>query len=82
MTTRNEIAKWYDDGQGMAYMVVWCDTYDQSDYPDYFDTREQAQEAIDSPPSMQTVMEVYDLKGDRTTQLGMSRCWALQPGTV
>jgi hypothetical protein len=82
MTTRDEIGKWYDDGQGMAYMVVWCDTFDYSDYPDYYDTREQAQKAIDSPPSMQRVMEVYDLKSDRTTQLGMSRCWALRPGTV
>lgn len=81
MTTRNEIAAWYDRGakEGKSYMVVWCDEYDWSDYPAYYDTQDEAQKAINSPSSMQRVMEVYDLNGDPVTQLGLSRCWALRP---
>lgn len=81
MTTQKQIAAWYDEGvkDGKAYMVVWCDTYDWSDYPACFDNREETQRAINSPSSMQKVMEVYDLNGDREAQLGMYRCWALRP---
>lgn len=80
-TTRSVIGDWYDQGvaKGSAYMVVWCDTFDYEDYPAFYEDQEQAQRAIDNPSSMQKVMEVYDLRGDRTKQLGLSRCWALRP---
>jgi hypothetical protein len=81
-TTVEEISKWFDEGvsQGAAYMVVRCDTFDWSDYPSYFWSRESAQAVIDHPGEMQKVMEVYDLKSDRASQLkGGTRVWALSP---
>jgi hypothetical protein len=81
-TTATEIGEWFDRGvgQGAAYMVVVCDTFDWDDYPVYCATRQEAQSKIDNPGSMQKVMEVYDLKASRAEQLkGGSRTWALRP---
>lgn len=77
--TYNEIRSWFDRGakDGRAYMVVWCDTYDYTDYPSYHDTAADARFDIAHPNSMAKVMEVYDLREDRDSQLNQRRCWSL-----
>lgn len=60
------------------YMIVWCDTFDYDDYPAYYNTKEEAQFALDNPAGMQKAMECYDLEADIEKQLDMSRCWALK----
>lgn len=84
-TTKNEIRQWFVEGVNdkKAFMAVWCDTYDYEDYPSYYDNAAEAQRAINSPGSMQKVMEVYSLTEDhqeRERQLNLHRCWALRPG--
>lgn len=82
-TTQEQIGSWYDDGltAKWAYMAVWCDTYDWSDYPSYYPDEESAQEAINkNGENMQKVMEVYVLDSNRKIgQLAQKRCWALRP---
>lgn len=81
MTTYLEIAEWYDRGvaQGATYMIVWVDTYDYEDYPSYAKTYEEARRSVDNPGSMQRVMEVYDLRRDKTVQIATQRNWRLEP---
>lgn len=81
-TTQAVIGGWFDRGvaDGKAYMVVWCDTYDWSDYPAYYGTKEDAQEALDKDgQNMQKAMECYDLRKSRLAQLTQARAWALRP---
>lgn len=82
-TTVDEIREWFARGvaEGAEYMIVWCDTFDYEDYPDYYPDRAATQEALNEGHlrNMQKAMEVYDLRADREEQLGMSRCWALRP---
>lgn len=57
-------------------MIVWCDTYDHSDYPAYYRSKELAQKAFHKPGSMQRVMEVYTLDPEyKTWQICQSRCY-------
>lgn len=77
--TRSAIKRWYEEGvaQGASYMIVFCDTYDHSDYPSYYTSRDDAQKSKDNPGSMQRVMEVYDLNGNKEDQLNTHRAMAL-----
>jgi hypothetical protein len=83
MTTRDEIANWFDRGvaEGKRYMVVMCDTFDHSDYPMYFETADGARAAIKTPGSMTRFMEAYDLHADKAAQLNERRanCFAREP---
>jgi hypothetical protein len=83
MTSRAQIEAWFDRGveQGAAYLGVWWDTFDRDndpDYPAYYKTREEAQEAIDKP-SADRLMEVYNLRGPKNKQLSLTCCMALRP---
>lgn len=84
-TTMNMIRRWFVEGvkDKNAYMAVWCDTYDYEDYPAYYNSRREAQHAINNPSSMQKVMEVYALTSDRQVreaQIQSHRSWALRIG--
>lgn len=78
-TTRQDIGRWFDSGRdaNAAYMVVICDTFDYDDYPVYFNDIDSMRRKVADPGSMQRVMEVYDLNGDREAQLSADRAWAL-----
>lgn len=79
--TRAEIAGWFDRGvkEGGAYMIVWCDDYDYTDYPSFYADKDLAQKALDMPSSMQRAMECYELDpAKKAEQLAMHRCWALR----
>jgi hypothetical protein len=80
MTTRDEIARWFDCGvkDGKRYMLVICDTFDHEDYPSYFDTEADARKAADKPGEMQRFMEAYDLHAGKASQMKARRanCFA------
>lgn len=77
MTTRQEIASWYDEGvsQGATHMAVFCDTFDNDDYPVYVRPGEDPHEVVDRTEGqpMTRLMEVYWLGGDKVSQLSASR---------
>ena len=79
--TKTEISEWFDRGieTGMAYMLVVCDRFDHEDYPVYAENDEQAFKANreHNGPNMQKVMEVYDLRLDKQTQLNEFRAFHL-----
>lgn len=81
MTTREEIGAWFDRGvaQNATHMLVVCDTFDYDDYPAYATGDDNAVEryAYYSNASMQKVMEVYDLRMDKDTQLTSHRVFNL-----
>lgn len=81
-TTQSDLGRWFDRGvaDGEAYMVVWCDTFDYSDYSAYYGSREEAQQALDKDgQNMQKAMECYDLRKSKEAQMEQRRAWALRP---
>ena len=85
-TTRADIARWFGEGvrDKMVYMIVVCDTFDHEDYPVYAMTDTQVLEQFDqhNGQNMQRVMEVYDLRLDKDSQLAKSRAWHLPKRAV
>ena len=83
MTTRSEISEWFDRGKvsGEGYMIVVCDTFDYDDYPVYA-SEETFEEKYASyrNASMQSIMEVYDLKLDKEMQLNEFRSFHYPKG--
>lgn len=75
---RDTIARWFDQGieLGATHMVVVTDTYSNpmEDYPQYvmpgIDARTFVKDIEDrGAQTMEKVMEVYDLSGNRDEQL-------------
>jgi len=59
-------------------MIVVCDTFDYDDYPVYVAPGEDAREIVDKKyrgQNMQSMMEVYDLRKDRETQIDQDRVY-------
>jgi len=83
MTTREMIERWFDSGveQSKRHMVIVCDTFDHEDYPVFTDTDQDCITMVKAPGDMQRIMEVYDLRLDKQTQLNAKRCWSL-PNTA
>ena len=79
MTTREEISGWFDQAIALEhqFMVVVCDTFDHSDYPVFCKTEDDARATVKEPGSMQRVMEVYDLRQDKSEQMNERRAWRL-----
>jgi hypothetical protein len=79
--SRVDISGWFDRGvkQGATHMIVICDTYDYEDYPKFInaDTPEQAKKLADAENgvNMQQVMEVYNLKMDKQSQMDQHRAF-------
>ena len=65
--------QWFDLGiqEGKRYLIVVCDTFEYNDYPVYVAEGEDFYKKYDKLDGkyMQKIMEVYDLKMDRETQL-------------
>ena len=80
-TSQADIREWFDRGvkQGAVYMIVVCDTFDHEDYPVYVGPEENVREHYDKYnwKNMQKVMEVYDLRMDRETQINEQRAFHL-----
>lgn len=80
-TTKQDLSDWFDTGvAGKAtHMIVVCDTFEHEDYPVYAGTDDEALKAYDAHngENMQRVMEVYDLRMDKTMQLEGGRAFNL-----
>jgi len=78
VTTREEISAWFDEGAklGSDYMIVMTDTFDWDDYPSYYSGDNITRHVASKNFNMQKVMEVYDLRLDRESQLNQHRCRA------
>lgn len=82
-TTRSDLSAWFDEGveQGASHMIVVCDTFDHEDYPVFImpgaDARSYAAEQFGWPDikNMQRVMEVYDLRKNKDSQLSEHRAF-------
>lgn len=76
-----EHKQWFDDGvkQGATHMIIWCDTFDYEDYPEYmttdaFGARMHVQKT--NGMNMRLLMEVFNLRMDRDQQfVGMKRAF-------
>lgn len=80
MTATLEIIKaWFENGvsNSKAYMIVMHDTYDNGDYPVYYDTADAARARKLDPRDHERVMEIYDLNVDMQEQLNQFRAMAL-----
>jgi hypothetical protein len=82
-TSKAELRTWFDAGvqQGARYMIVVCDSYDHEDYPVYASTDEEvwAKHAEYDGKNMQRIMEVYDLRMPRETQMAEFRAQHMPP---
>ena len=77
--TRDEISGWFDRGvkEGARHMLVLCDTFDHDDYPVFTHTDNDCLVRYRNPGNMQRVMEVYDLRTDKTSQMNEKRAFHL-----
>ena len=74
MTSVDEIRNWYNRGvsEGSKRMIVWCDTFDYGDYPEFTDlTGNDLREYTtkEDGKNMKRLMEVYDLEALPEPQL-------------
>ncbi len=77
-TTRDDIRHWFDRGVtlGHTHLVVWCDTYDWEDYPEFYTgTAEEIRSKVSelNGTNMRKHMETYNLSMDREAQLNQHR---------
>ena len=85
MTTKQDLSVWFDTGVTLKaeYLIVVCDSFDYEtvirkyymDYPVYIQPGGNFNKryAEYNGKNMQRVMEVYDLKADKTEQLDEHR---------
>ena len=79
--TKDEISDWFDRGvaQKATHMIVVCDTYGHEDYPCFANSDADAIElhSYYDGKNMQGVMEVYDLRANKTEQMNEHRAMRL-----
>lgn len=72
--TMKMISDWFRRGvqEKADYMIVVCDSFDYEDYPVYVSTEKfwEKYKEFDGE-NMQRIMEVYNLKMDRNSQVGV-----------
>jgi hypothetical protein len=82
-TTKEDLREWLLAGKekGEKYMLVYCDTFDNTDYPIYakdcIEFWEIYGEKTFTGKDMKRLMEVYDLSLDIETQLKEARAYHL-----
>lgn len=75
-----DIRVWFGQGvaQGSKRMIVWCDTFDYDDYPEFTDLTGEELRAFtraNDGKSMKSLMEVYDLTMDLEVQMAERRAF-------
>lgn len=79
--SKTEIAEWFDEGrrEKRSHMIIVCDTFDYEDYPVFADSDEDCvkQYTRYRRKDMQRVMEVYDLRQAKASQMNEVRAWHL-----
>lgn len=83
MTTRAEIARWFDDGvrRNATHMIVVCDTHSFEDYPVYVQPPNNVRsvEKVTTTRPMQRIMEVYLLDPARKDeQMSLKRSFTYE----
>lgn len=78
--TKNDLTRWFYAGvvDGYKRMVIWCDTFDYSDYPEYTNlTGDDLREMVgkENGKNMKSLMEVYDLTMDIDDQMNVRRAY-------
>lgn len=75
-TTKEDIRDWLQRGldRGATHVIIRCDTFDWSDYPEWAFDESDARHKADNPGDMQKTMEVYKLSDDWDEQLNLRRC--------
>ena len=77
-TSKESIKQWLSRTEkGQTRMIVFCDTYDHSDYPVYVNEDEDVKEIIKKRDgrNMCQLMEVYNLSMDIEKQLDEHRAF-------
>lgn len=77
MTTQSEISGWLDElytDENLTHMIVFCDTYDHSNYPVYVSKGQDVKARVKSG-NMQKVMEVYSHNYTKEFQLSQRRAF-------
>jgi len=74
-TTKEDIKEWFEYGvkKNKKIMIIWCDTFEWSDAPEYYDTKEAALKEKNRPKPMEKYMESYDLTQDMESQINKFR---------
>ena len=54
-------------------MIIWFDTFDYEDYPEFYDSRKGAIASRDNPEAMQKYIESYNLSEDIDVQINRFR---------
>lgn len=82
--TQAEISDWFDRGVGQqsTHLIVVCDTFAHEDYPVFAtdDGDAIAKHAEYAAMEMQRIIEVYDLRMDKASQLNEQRSMHLPAG--
>lgn len=78
--TKQDLISWFKVGvdKGHKRMVVWCDEYDYSDYPEYTNlTGDDLKEfvGLENGKNMKRLMEVYNLETDMDPQMQVRRAF-------
>lgn len=76
MTTKTELLHWFVEHKtkGYKYMIIMCDTFDNSDYPIGCKNDKECLKRLDEKNEMERVMEVYNLEMDMLSQLQETYC--------
>ena len=79
--SQGDIRSWFAEGvaKGHSHMVVVCDTFDHEDFPAFYDSADDARKRVESPGSMERVMEVYYLRDPIDPQISQRRCFNYGP---
>lgn len=79
--SKETLGRWFDEGviKKATHLIVVCDTFDHDDYPVYANGDDETLEKYEkySNKNMQTVMEVYDLRAEKTEQMEEHRAMRL-----
>ncbi len=78
--TKQDLIRWFERGkaQGSERMIIWCDTYDYDDFPEFSDlTGVELQKYVDAKngTNMLNLMEVYDLTAPIEPQMEVRRAY-------
>lgn len=81
--SKSEIEDWFNEGHlgGFTHLIVVCDTFDHEDYPIYASNDDECLARYDkyNGGNMQRVMEVYDLRENKSSQLEKGFTMRLPP---
>jgi hypothetical protein len=81
-TSKDEIGHWFDLAveSESTHLIVACDTFDCTDFPVFVIPPVQVEDKIaeyNNSDKMVRVLEVYNLKLDKQSQLNSERAWNL-----